>query len=82
MLVAELARRVGRTPDTIKRWTDEGLLNCERDDRNRRIFREEHVEMCLQLVRLSVTAQLQNRKLSELVEGLPQQMSLLELQAS
>jgi DNA-binding transcriptional MerR regulator len=80
--VSELAKRVGRTPETIKRWADEGLLDCDRDDRNRRVFREEHVEVCRQLARLSVTAQIQNRKLSEIVEELPRQLRLLEKHAS
>lgn len=78
MLVGELAKRIGRTPETIKRWADAGLVNCDRDDRNRRIFREEHVEQCLRIARLSVTAQIKNKKLSEIVETLPQQLRLLD----
>jgi len=82
VLVSELAKRVGRTPETIKRWADEGLLDCDRDDRNRRVFHEDHVNVCLQLARLSVTAQIQNRKLTEIVEELPEQLLLLKRQAS
>lgn len=77
MLVSELARRVNRSPETIKRWVDEGLLGCSRDERNRRQFGEESVDRCLLLARLSVTAQLQNRKLVDLIGEVPTQMELL-----
>jgi DNA-binding transcriptional MerR regulator len=76
VLVGELARRVGRSSDTIKRWLEEGLLDCERDDRNRRVFADRHVERCLELARLSVSAQVQNKKLSELANELPRQLAL------
>jgi len=82
VFVAELARRVDRTPETIKRWVAEGVLTCARDERNRRVFDEGHVARCRELARLSVAAQIQNRKLSELVEELPEQLGLLALQAS
>ena len=78
VLVSELAKRIGRTPETIKRWADQGFIPCERDDRNRRIFREEHVGLCREIARLSISAQTQNRKLSELVELIPVQLGLLE----
>lgn len=77
MLVGELAKRVGRTTETIKRWVDDGLLDCQRDDRNRRIFSDEDFERCLEIVRLSNTAQVQNRKLSELAKDLPEQLRLM-----
>jgi len=78
MFVNEVAKRVGRHTDTIKRWADEGLLECERDERNRRIFREEDVERCRELARLSVRAQMENRKLADLAEQLPKQLGLME----
>lgn len=81
MLVSELARHVGRCTETIKRWADEGLLDCDRDDRNRRIFSEEQLERAEELARLSVTAQLRNRKLSEIVQDLPKQLPLLQRKA-
>jgi DNA-binding transcriptional MerR regulator len=77
VLVSELAKRVNRSPDTIKRWVDEGLLDCDRDERNRRQFSEESVERCLILARLSVAAQLQNRKLAEIAAEMPEQLLLL-----
>jgi hypothetical protein len=77
VLVGELARRVGRSPDTIKRWVNQGLLPCDRDDRNRRIFGDEHVARCLELIRLSVSAQIRNRKLVELADELPEQLNLV-----
>ena len=78
MLVSELAKRVNRSPDTIKRWVDEGLLACDRDERNRRQFSEDSVERCLILARLSVAAQLQNRKLAEVAAEMPEQLLLLQ----
>jgi MerR HTH family regulatory protein len=77
VLVNELARRVNRSPDTIKRWVEEGLLECWRDERNRRQFSEASVDRGLDLARLSVAAQLQNKKLRELVAEIPEQLLLL-----
>jgi DNA-binding transcriptional MerR regulator len=82
VLVSELAKRVNRSPDTIKRWVDEGLLVCDRDERNRRQFAEVSVERCLILARLSVVAQLQNRKLAAIAAELPEQLLLLQAGAS
>ncbi len=79
MLVSELAKRVNRSPDPIKRWVDGGLLDYKRDDRNRLQFSEACVERCLILARLSVAAQLQNRKLAELVAEIPEQLALAPL---
>jgi DNA-binding transcriptional MerR regulator len=77
VLVGELAKRVGRSPDTIKRWVDAGLLECHRDDRNRRQFGEAEVSRCVELVRLGIAAQIHNRKLEDLAKGLPQQLTLM-----
>jgi DNA-binding transcriptional MerR regulator len=78
VLVGELARRVNRSTDTIKRWVDDGLIECHRDERNRRQFSERSVERCLLLAELSVSAQIRNRKLAELVAELPEQLQLLD----
>lgn len=77
VLVGELSSRVGRSPDTIKRWIQEGFLECDRDGRNRRIFRDEHVDRCRELARLGIAAQVRNKKLAELVQDLPQQLPLV-----
>lgn len=79
VLIGELARRIGRSPDTIKRWLDQGLMHCERDERNRRIFTELHVERCSDLARLSIAAQIQNKKLAELADNLPIQLRLVQV---
>ncbi len=77
MFVAELARRVGRTPETIKRWVAGGLLDCDRDEHNRRVFSEEHVERCRELARLGVKAQVEQRKLSDVAAEQPTQLPLI-----
>jgi DNA-binding transcriptional MerR regulator len=75
--VSELGKRVNRSPDTIKRWVDEGLLPCDRDEKNQRRFTEASVERCLLLARLSIEAQAQNRKLTDLAAEVPEQLQLL-----
>jgi len=78
MLVGDVARRVGRSTETIKRWADDGLILCTRDERNRRVFSEEQVSRCEILARLSVEAQITNRKMSDLLARQPEQMPLLD----
>ena len=82
MLIGELARHVGRHVDTLKRWEEAGLLVPERDDRGRRTYRAEHVELCLALAKLGIAAQKNCCKLSELAEQMPVQLTLLDRQAS
>lgn len=77
MLISELARRVGRSVDTIKRWEEDGLLTPRRDTRGRRVFNEKHVERCLQLAELALLAQRRSEKLKSLFEHAPAQLSLL-----
>jgi len=78
VLVAELAKRIGRSVDTIKRWEEQGLLTPQRDDRDRRVYREEDVALCLELARLGISARRQSRKLSLLAAAAPQQLPLLD----
>jgi DNA-binding transcriptional MerR regulator len=80
VFVTELARNVNRTPETIKRWIASGLLECERDEHNRRVFHEEHVERCHELARLGVKAQIEQCKLSDLVAAQPEQLQLVAQQ--
>ena len=82
MLIGELAKRVGRHVDTLKRWEEAGLLVPERDARGRRIYGAEHLELCLALAKLSIAAQKSCCKLSDLIEQIPVQLTLLERQAS
>ena len=77
MLVADLAKRIGRSVDTIKRWEEQGLLAPERDDRDRRVYREEDVATCLELAKLAIAARRRSQKLSLLVAAAPKQLSLL-----
>ena len=80
MLLGELSKRVGRSRETIRRWIDDDLLQCDRDALNRRVFGEEHVERCLELARLAISAQLRNVKLSDLAAASPAQLTLSALQ--
>jgi len=77
MQVRDLARRVGRSVDTIKRWEEEGLLSCERDARGYRVYDDSHVERCLRLAELGMLAQRRSERLSALVAAEPAQLSLL-----
>lgn len=77
MQISELARRVERSVDTIKRWEQEGLLVCERDSRGRRVYDESHVELCLRLADLGLLAQQRSERLKVLVAAEPSQLLLL-----
>jgi predicted site-specific integrase-resolvase len=79
MKVGELAKRVGRSVDTIKRWEEDGLLSCDRDSRGRRMYDESHVELCLRLAELGILAQRRSAKLKTLATAEPVQLSLLLL---
>ncbi|TAM88048.1 MerR family transcriptional regulator [bacterium] len=77
MRIGELARAVGRSVDTIKRWEDQGLLMCPRDVRGRRVYNQAHVELCLRLADLSLLAQRRSERLKALADREPCQLSLL-----
>jgi hypothetical protein len=77
MRVGELAKRVGRSVDTIKRWEEEGLLSCDRDRRGCRSYDESHVEACRRLADLGLLAQRRSEKLAILAAAEPVQLSLL-----
>jgi DNA-binding transcriptional MerR regulator len=77
MQVGELAKRIGRSVDTIKRWEEEGLLRSERDCRGRRVYGEEHVRIGFRLADLGLLAQRRSEKLKALADREPRQLSLL-----
>ncbi len=77
VLIAQLARRVGRSTDTIKRWEEQGLLTCSRDSLGRRVYDEGHVQTCSRLANLAILAQRRSEKLSTLADREPQQLSLM-----
>jgi DNA-binding transcriptional MerR regulator len=77
MQVGELAKRIGRSIDTIKRWEEEGLLSCERDSRGRRMYDESHVQLGFRLADLGLLAQRRSEKLKTLADREPLQLSLL-----
>jgi predicted site-specific integrase-resolvase len=77
MFIAELAKRVGLSVDTIKSWEQQGLLMPARDDQDRRVYREEDVALGLELAKLGIVARRRSQKLSHLVEAAPKQLSLL-----
>jgi DNA-binding transcriptional MerR regulator len=73
MHISEASRLVGRSPDTLRRWEEEGLIVPDRDGRRHRVYRDSDIARCLELARYSEAAQILNRPLSEVV---PQQLSL------
>lgn len=78
MFIAQFAKRVGRSVDTIKRWEGEGLLQPARDDLDRRVYNEQHVSLCLEIAKLGLAAKRHSKKLKYLVETMPTQLGLLE----
>lgn len=82
MFNAELARRVGRSTDTIKSWEEQGLLSPTRDGQDRRVFPEEDVQTGLKLAELGIAARRLSQKLTELVASQPVQLSFIQPQQS
>jgi hypothetical protein len=78
MTVGQLARRVGRSVDTIKRWEDQKLFTCPRDYRGRRIYDQSHVDLCLRLAELAIVAQRRSEPLSLIAAAEPRQLTLLD----
>jgi DNA-binding transcriptional MerR regulator len=74
MLIGEFCRAVGRSPDTVKRWEELGLLQVRRDRRGQRRYSELHVARALQLAELGLLAQIQSRKISTLASEAPGQL--------
>ncbi len=80
MFIAELAKRVGRSVDTIKSWEQQGLLAPSRDEYDRRVYREEDVALGLEFAKLGIIARRRSQKLSKLVAAEPEQLRLLDEQ--
>jgi len=81
VFIAALARRVGRSTDTIKAWEEQGLLTPARDDQDRRIYSEEDVRTGLKLAALGIAARRRSQKLAELVASEPVQLPLIRTEA-
>lgn len=73
--ISEASRAVGRSPDTLRRWEEQGLIDPERDARGRRVYRDHHVARCLEIASHSLNAMSSNTKLVSVV---PTQLSLFE----
>jgi len=73
MRISDIAIVIGRTPDTLRRWEEQGLIQPERNGWGERVFDEQDLARCQQLVRYALTAQKANRPLREIV---PKQLSL------
>jgi DNA-binding transcriptional MerR regulator len=67
--IGEVARLIGRSVDTIKRWERDGLVTAKRDHLNRRVFTKEQIERCLELETLSELAQTTSTPLTKLAEN-------------
>ncbi len=81
MRIGEVAGRIGRSVETIKRWEELGLLFPRRDERGQRRFDPETVERCIELAALGMEAQRRSQPLHELASALPVQLSLAEMPA-
>ena len=66
MSVGELARFIGRSVDTIKRWEKTGLLSADRDNLGRRRFNSQQIERGVQLGKLALEAQRTSTSLAQL----------------
>ena len=77
MTVGELARRISRSVDTIKRWETEGLLVPCRDERDRRTYDENQVILAARLADLGIIAQRRSEKLTTIAGREPLQLALL-----
>ena len=66
MSVGEVARLIGRSVDTIKRWEKSGLLTAERDTLGRRRFNSHQIERCKELGRMALEAQRTSTSLAQL----------------
>lgn len=66
MSVGELARLIGRSVDTIKRWEKSGLIIAERDSLGRRRFTNRQVERCVELGKMALEAQRASKSLTQL----------------
>lgn len=71
--ISEASAVVGRSPDTLRRWEERGLIRPGRDRRGHRVFSDSDVARCVELARHSLAAQYLNKKLIDVV---PQQLSL------
>ena len=76
MRIGELAARVNRSVDTLKRWEGEGLLASRRDERGHRIYEEHDVIICRELAAMALEAQRCCQKLRFLAEAIPEQLDL------
>jgi predicted site-specific integrase-resolvase len=82
MTIGELARRVGRSTETLRRWEAEGLLVSSRDHLGKRVYREHHIERALLLAEAGPSAQRRARKMSVVINDLPgTQLSLFSEQS-
>ena len=66
MSVGELARLIGRSVDTIKRWEKIGLLTADRDNLGRRRFNSQQIERGVELGKLALEAQRTSTSLTQL----------------
>lgn len=82
MRISEVAKLIGRSVDTIKRWEAQGLIQPQRDVKGQRQFSPTDVEACFRLADLSMVAQHDSVKLSLLVELVPEQLSLIQSRIS
>jgi DNA-binding transcriptional MerR regulator len=78
MQIGQIARLVGRSTDTLKRWDQDGLLVAARDSQGRRVYDDRDLERARELAAVAVQAQRVAMKMAKVLENLvPRQMALL-----
>jgi hypothetical protein len=83
MTIGQLASRIGRSVDTLRRWETQGLLVADRDSRGHRVYAELHFEAALVLLKAGPAAQQRSTKMASVLRDLPgHQISLFPNQGA
>jgi hypothetical protein len=73
--IREASRAVGRSPDTLRRWEEEGLISPRRDARGHRVYSDRDLAACRELAGHAFEAMSSSRKLSQVI---PIQLSFFD----
>ena len=68
MFIGDLAREVGRSTDTLKRWEVDGLLVALCYDRGRRVYDSRHLTRARELAEIGIQAQFVAKKMLHAID--------------